>query len=404
MAPSFDPKKVLRQISNHLLDDLFQVHGHELDVPWDDLKQTEVDEIFDAWQALPESDRRAIEIVMHDVCEMATEDGIRAIVEEGIRQDNRVLLSDIDGYESRYDKAVWTYIRAGDVWEAAVRFARADTMSRGRYWVKRMDIPAKAPDTSDDAITELETAMSAFFLANQARGRLCKIEHYVRASGLHYFFAYMDDYADTYINFDEEGEFARTPERRAFEVVFVYDNLHGTLEMYARGGKKVNEPLQEIFCRVILGEELPPEDIRSNPYELNGLINRTFEFPTDPEDGISSVRIRKLRLSVKGNSKRRITLEANPDGPVDDIYDMMDEYLDKRRIPHSIVNITQVGIKFSFDQQEDGQSRSLSFEVSHPNSSNLKSKPEQLRLIGEKYLRLWRIDRAESAEPARAAS
>ncbi len=106
MAPSFDPKKVLRQISNHLLDDLFQVHGHELDVPWDDLKQTEVDEIFDAWQALPESDRRAIEIVMHDVCEMATEDGIRAIVEEGIRQDHRMLLSDIDGYESRYDKAV----------------------------------------------------------------------------------------------------------------------------------------------------------------------------------------------------------------------------------------------------------------------------------------------------------
>jgi len=115
------------------LNDLFQVHEHELDIPWDDLKQTQVNEIFDAWQALPEADRRTIELVLQEVHEMATEDGLRAIIEEAIRQDNQELVDDIEGYDSRHDKAVWTYIKARDVWEAAVRFARADTMSRGRY-------------------------------------------------------------------------------------------------------------------------------------------------------------------------------------------------------------------------------------------------------------------------------
>jgi len=386
------------------LNDLFQVHEHELDIPWDDLKQTQVNEIFDAWQALPEADRRTIELVLQEVHEMATEDGLRAIIEEAIRQNNQELVDDIEGYDSRHDKAVWTYIKARDVWEAAVRFARADTMSRGRYWVKRIDIPAKRPHVGEAKIQELEEAFSAFFMASQARGRYCKIDHYVRACGSDYFFAYLDDYADTYINLDTAGRFARTPERRAFELVLVYHREHGTLELFARGGKKVNEPLQEIFCRVILDAEIGPEDRNSHPYELNGLVSRGFEFPTDPEDGIESVRVRKIRLSIKGMPRRRITLEADPEADTGDIYDMMEKYLDHKRLPTSIVNVTQVGLKFAFDQQEDGQPKSLSFEVSHPNSSNLKSKPERMRQIGEKYLKLWGLDRAGTPELARAAS
>ena len=80
---NFDPKRVLRQISNHLLRDLFEAHGHELDVPWDELGETEVDPIFTEWQDLPEADCRAIEIVLHEVSDMAAGDeGTRAISEE----------------------------------------------------------------------------------------------------------------------------------------------------------------------------------------------------------------------------------------------------------------------------------------------------------------------------------
>lgn len=394
MPSSFDPKRVLRQVSNLLLDDLFQARGHEIDLPWDALRQTQVDPIFDAWQALPDADRSAIEIVLQEVSEMATEDGVRAILEEAIRQENRELIDDLGGYASRYDKAVWAYIKARDVWEVAVQFARADSLSRGRYWIKRVDIPAKEPCVRPERIEQLQTGLSAFFVNSQARGRICRIDHYVRASGVDYFFAYLDDYADTYVNFDDHGDFIRTPERRAFEVVFVYNRHDGALEMYARGGKKVNGPLQEIFCRVILEEELGPEDRYSYPYELNVLLNRHMAFPTDPEDGIQSVRIRKLCLTIKGMPRRRITLEADPDAGPEDIYEMMEKYLDESRLPTAVLDVARVGFKFAFIPREGERQRSLSFEVSHPNSCNLKSKPERLREIGEKYLRRWEIDRA----------
>lgn len=401
MASNFDPKRVLRQISNHLLKDLFEAHGHELDLPWDDLAETEVEATFCAWQDLPEAECRAIEIVLHEVSDMAAGDeGTRAICEEAIRQGRQDLVDELDEYESRHDKAAWTYIRATDVWNLAVRFARADSLSRGRYWIKRCDIPAIEPDTSASKIEELEEALSAFFLATQARGRHCQVEHYVRASGADYFFAYLDDYADTYVTLDDAGAFDRRPERRAFELVLVYDRAHGTLEMFARGGKKVYIPLQEIFCRVILGEEIGPENRNSHPYELNGLLSRDFQFPTDPADGIDTVRVRKLRLSIKGLPRRRITLEADPDGGVDDIYEMLEEYLNQQRLPASILNVTQVGLKFSFDPSHEDLPKSLSFDLSWPNSSNLKSKPEGVRELAEKYLREWELDRAASPQNA----
>lgn len=401
MAANFDPKRVLRQTSNHLLQDLFLAHGHELDLPWDELRETEVEPIFCAWQDLDGADCRAIEIVLHEVNDMATGDeGTRAISEEALRQGNDELIEELEGFDSRYDKAVWTYIRASDVWNLAVRFARADSLSRGRYWIKRCDIPGVEPDTSAEKIEELEEALAAFFQATQARGRHCQIEHYVRASGADYFFAYLDDYADTYVTLDDAGAFDRRPERRAFELMMVYDQQHGTLDMYARGGKKVYIPLQEIFCRVILDEEIGPENPNSHPYELNGLLSRDFQFPTDPADGIDTVRVRKMRLSIKGLPRRRITLEADPDGGIDDIYEMLDEYLNQQRLPASILNVTQVGLKFGFDPSHEDLPKSLSFDLSWPNSSNLKSKPEGVRELAEKYLREWELDRAANPQNA----
>lgn len=405
MSQTFDPKRVLRQVSNHLLQDLFEAHQHDLELPWDQLEETDVDPIFNAWQALPEADCREIEIVLREVCDMACGDeGTRAICEEAIRQGNQQLLDDLEGLDSRHDKAVFTYIHADEVWNVAVQFARADSLTHGRYWIKRCDIPSKSPDTSETTIKELEVAFSAFFRASQARGRRCEILHYDRANGADYFFAYLEDYADTYVAFNTEEGCKRNTERRAFELVLVYDRQHGTLEMYARGGKDVYIPLQEIFCRVVLNEEIGIENRKSHPYELNGILSPSFQFATDPADGIETIRIRKLRLSVKGAPRRRITLEADPEGGVNDIYEMLSKYLNQQRLPISILDVSQVGLKLSFDGANEDLPKSLSFELSYPNSSNLRSKPEAARALAEKYLRQWGMDRAATHENAESTA
>jgi len=385
----FNPKRVLRQISNALLKEFFEGHGHALPIPWDEITNTQINEVFRAWQALADTPRRQIEVIFHDLDEMANEDGIRVLVDEGRNRDIDLAVS-MESMESSFDKAMWVYLNHNLIWDASVMFARADSLSSARSWTRRVDMPVVAPGTNPDDLKKMQEALSAFYRERQGRGHHCRIEHFKRGSNHDYFFVYLSDYADTYINFDDAGKFQRTPERRAFEIVFAYDHQTGTLDMFAKGGRKIVEPLQKIFSRVILGEDLRAEDVSANPYDLNHLMERNFKFPTEPEDGVVQVSLRRLRLSVVGNQRRRITLEADANGQREDIYDMLERDLNVNKLPRSVLHVTKATFNLQFNG--NGHGRSLTFDVTHPNSCNLKSKREDHRIIGEKYLKKWKID------------
>lgn len=390
MVQQFNPKRVLRQISNPLLKEFFERQGHPLDVDWDRLSNTQVDDIFDAWQRLPDDQRKAVEIAFHDVHEMADEDGTCVIIEEG-QYHGEDLAPLLEPMESRYDKALWTFMNRPAVWDAAVRFAKADSLSGGRSWIKRGNMPAKnGPMFDADTLLAFQEAVSAFYRDRQGRGHHCKVEYFPRGRDHHYFFVYLSDYADTYINFDDAGHFQRTPERRAFEIVFAYNSASSTLEMYAKGGKKVIEPLQQMFSMIILGTPLEPEEPGVQAYQLNGLMERDFAFPTDPEDGIEDVVLRSLRLSILGRRRGRITLEPDPNDGRDRIYEMLEDDLNRRRLPKSILHVTKATLNFKLNG--NGHGRSLTFNITYPNGCDLKSKRDDQRLLGEKYLKRWGID------------
>lgn len=389
----FNPKQVLRQISNPLKKALFERQGHALPIAWDQITAVQSDDVFHAWQALADGPRKKIEIILHDVYELATEEGVRVLIEEG-QHHGLDLAEDLEMLDSRFDKAMWVFLNHHEIWNAAVMFARADNIAGGRSWTKRGDMPAVDPGRSEVEIEKLESALSAFYRERQGRGHHCKVEHFRRGGEQDYYFVYLSDYADTYINFDEKGEFHRTPERRAFEIVFAYERAAGALEMFAKGGKKVVEPLQRIFARVILGHNLPPADPNAPPYALDHLMDRGFGFPTDPEDGIEEVALRRMRISIVGNRRRRILLEPDAETGREAIYDMLERDLNRAKLPRSILHVTKatIQVRFSGNGNGNGDGHALTFDVTYPNSCNLKSKREEHRLIGEKYLKRWKID------------
>lgn len=385
----FNPKRVMRQLSPKLLKELFDRQPEKLDISWGDGSAMNVDAVFHAWQRMTDHPRKAIEVLFHDIDDMATgEDGMLVILEEGLSagEDFR---SVFEPMESQYDRALWTYLHHPRIWNTAVRFAEADGLATGRFWVKRNDVPKADPKADEEGRQALATAMSAFY-RDQGRGHNCTVDHFTRAGTQDYFFVYLSDYANTHVNFDESGNLHRDTERRAFEVVFAYDRNAGVLETFAKGGKKVIEPMQRIFCSVVLGSPLKPEASGKAPYALDGLLNRAFGFDTDPEDEIESVSVRGLRLSVLGRKRGRITLEADPQKGPNSIYDMLEEDLNKERLPLSVLQVSKVTLHIA--RNVPGRGGSLTFSVALPNSCDLKSKREELRLLGEKYLKRWKID------------
>jgi hypothetical protein len=335
MTRQYSPKNFLRQVSNHLLRTFFAQRGVLTEIPWVLQRETKIEPIYDAWQGLPASQRSEIDRAFQAIHEMACPAGVQALIEEGTFHHLN-LTPALEQHEGFYDKAMWAYLDHPSIFNVASLFVSADGLP-GRYWVRQKSLSRKTPHTSAQASRAFANALSEYYKSEQGRGHRCTVETYLRGGRQHYFFAYPDDYPDMYIGHDEQGEFVKRPQKRAFEVVFVYDPQAGTLDMHAQGDRGVKSRLIYIFCQAILDENPPPELPGDHPYELNILLSGDCLFATDLSDGIEEVRVRKMRLAI---GRRRMTLEPDPQAGVHDVFDMMTELLRAECLHNASLNVT----------------------------------------------------------------
>jgi hypothetical protein len=123
------------------------------------------------------------------------------------------------------------------------------------------------------------------------------------------------------------GEFGRRPHNPAFEVIYVYSQKEGSLDLNFRGSYKGIEPLQEMFATAILKlPELPSDPKDERVYDLNPLRQKGFDFVYDAGSGIQDVAVKKLRLSSKVEKGDRITLEADAIHNPDAVYEWASPY------------------------------------------------------------------------------
>lgn len=391
MAKDFDPRRILRKVSNSLLRECFERHGVAEGIPWDDLRETQVDAIYAAWQKMPDDKRRHIHLVLLDINELGDERGVRVLVEE-IQRSAPERLDEFHAITGQADRAMWTYLNVKMAFVVAAYFARAEALSTGRYWVKRNSLPPQAIEVTEDRKAALKAALSEFYWDEQLRGRICEIEHYTRSGGSEYFFAYLDDYPDDPVVFDEQGHLVRSKERRVFDNVFVFNPSDGSLEMYARGGKKVHEPLQQRFCKAVLGLDVGPADPQRPAYSLDHLLRPDRAMRTDPADRIVSAMITRVRLAPLGRLSEYIELGLDRERGINRIDLAIAEYLNTNRLHAGSVTARQMSFQLRF--AEGGPCRQMTFNVSCPNSCDLKGRPDEQRAIGDRCLRLWEVVRA----------
>jgi len=389
MAKNFNPRTILRKVSNALLQPFFELHGGLDGVPWSDLRETHVEPVFQAWQQMPDAARKHVQVILQDINELADDRGMKVLVEE-LQRSNSVNFAEFEALIGQADRAMWAYLNSRNAFSLAAQFARAEALSTGRYWVKRNELPQQMIEVKDAIRTALQHGLSQFHWDRQMRGKYCVVEYYERANGCQYFFAYLDDYPDKQLIFDDDGHMVPREDRRAFEHVFVYGPTDGSLEMFARGGKAVYGPLQQIFCKAALGLDVDPADPLRPAFTLDHLLLPNRALPTDPHDRITSVTITRVRLQPLDAGGDYIELGLDPNRGVHHIDHAIAEYLNTTRLSLARVRVKQMSFKLLF--APDGRARSLSFSVSCPSTSDLKSKqPDELRAIGERCLRLWRV-------------
>jgi hypothetical protein len=229
----------------------------------------------------------------------------------------------------------------------------------------------------EDGRKALAEQIRSYFHRTEGRGKNCVVEA-LRRGERDYFFAYPEDYSQQSIEW-VDGKFGRRPHNPAFEVIYVYSQKEGSLDLNIRGSHKAIEPLQGMFATAILKlPELPPDPKDERIYNLNPLRQRSFDFVFDVGSGIQDLAVKKMRLSSKVKKGDRVTLEADASGNSKAIYDLLDQI--GKSVPVNLYNVTQVELAASVMVDANKPPKSVAFRITYPNSCSLKYDGLDLKL------------------------
>ena len=375
MAAQYSHMQFFRHVPNAQLAAYFESKDIDLGINFTEekgKKKKKKEEIFQAFTALPEDQQANIEAEFQDVNAMACEGGVAALIDEAdFHQDEGFIesISEIDGFHA---KVMWAFLEKKNCWKGATMFLHADNVSSS-YWKKRNDLPSVPPHVEDDDIKALAKAISDYFHTTQGRGRNCKVEPY-RRNSKEYFFAYPEDFGQSGVEWisDSLKTRARHP---AFEIIFVYSETEGSLDIYAPKNTKAVPELQKLFAKIILKlDTLKDGSIDKRIYDLEPLADSDFEFKIEPETGIVGIEVTQLRLTLKHGSRRRIVLEADTKNNPKAVYDLLKE------INPPVYLITQVRLKVTFEAPTGKRVKTKTFNITYPNSCALNHDGNDLQI------------------------
>jgi hypothetical protein len=380
MARHYSIKDFFRQMPNVLLARYFQERGLFSDLDFVAMKEGKPDELFAAWLALPDARRNEMDAELQDIFALCCEKGFLAILDEARWQLRKIpeaitpLVEKLSALPNHFERAMVTFLDHKDCWKGATRLYHADTLT---YWRKRKNLPQRPAVVDDASIQQLASLIRNYFHYTEGRGKNCAVEPY-RRGDLDYFFCYPEDHSQRSIEW-VDGKFDPRPHNPAFEIVYVYSQKEGSLDLNFRGSYKAVEPLQAMFATAILQmDELPPDPKDQRVYDLNPLRHRTFNFTYAVGSGIENVVVKKLRLTSRINKGDRITLEADTTQDSDGVYVLLDKI--GKSIPLHLYNITQVELAASVVVDVDKPAKSVTIRITHPNSCSLKYDEMDLKL------------------------
>ncbi len=365
MASQYQHRQFFRRVPNALLAKYFKAKKISLGVDLGELKESEVEPIFEAFTALPEDEQAPMQLDFQDINTQACDAGMGAPVNEAAFHEDETFPEEISAIDGHHAKAMWAHLNRHEYWRGAAALLHADSVG-GRYWRKRNDLPRTPPHVDGGDIQQLADGISNYFFKAEGRGRNCMVEPYRKVeAGKEYFFAYPEDYGQSGVEWESDALTIR-PRHPAFEIIFVYCESEGSLDIYAPNNTKAVPELQQIFAKAILKlEALADGAIDSRVYDLDPLADPDFEFRFPAGSGISEAIVNRMRLTMKGGSRRRVVLEADTKGNSQAVYGLLREL----HPPHHF--ITQVGIKVVFEPEEGKRPRTRTFNITYPNSCNL---------------------------------
>jgi len=371
MAP-YSNRHFFRKTPNSYLAQYFLAKGLLVGFDFTKLKESDVEALQSALNGLPDGQVASIEADFQDINRLACEGGIVTLVDEANFHQDTDFVEAITAIEGFHAKVLWAFLEQPNYWRGAALFLHADNVSAS-YWKKRNDLPSVPANVETDDVEALAKSISEYFSTREGRGKNCKVEPY-RRNQKDYFFAYPEDFAQSAIEW-VGGSLKNQAHHPVFEILFVYCESEGSLDIYAPRNSKAVADLQSLFAQHIL--KLPALEkgkIDCRVYELNPVTEPSFTFKIEPASGIEKVLVTRLRATLKSDKKRRITVEADAYKNPNAVYDL----LGTLKLPDYFV--TQVTIKVVFESVRNAKAKTKTVNITYPNSCALNYDGNDLKI------------------------
>ena len=236
------------------------------------------------------------------------------------------LLARLHAADSNETRSIMMLLDDRILFDHALAASYAIRLRNGRSW-SAFGIPPSIPATAEsEQLAALESDVAKLFKQFDGSGRNLKIERFVHRTSdreaksigltiLHTIYA--EGLPESQDEFEERELKPRT-RRPVHEGAISCDPERKVLDVISRGGQPIRRKLAHFYARHILGVTHDLRPVLERSFQLDRLKRHT-PFPTDPADGLKSVRVTLLRLRDTAGGNGCVTLETDePDG--EDVY------------------------------------------------------------------------------------
>jgi hypothetical protein len=365
------------------------------DVDWNADQSALLRTLKQAVEALGEQARERVITDFERVDQLCNVVGQLAL--HSVVTDDPELLSLFLAADSDETRALIVLVEDELAFDRAFSSSYADSNRNGRSWSGYTVSAANAAAKDPLVIQELETEISSLFRNLDGSGKSVKIDHFDRqghaADGrplglIAHYSIYAESLPESHFEFDR-GEPKRRIWRPANENAISYSPERCTLEVVAKGGRAVRKAIAHAYARHVLGiqDQLQPIVVRS--FALDHL-KQPMPFPTDPVDGIKSVKVTLLRLRNMAVGYGRVTIEIDhAERP--DIHAISAGWFgESNPLARPEWQVVMANLRIVFLAEKAGRrDKAITVKLRAPNGSNLKEQLRHHQIISEKYLAQW---------------
>jgi hypothetical protein len=351
------------------------------------------EQVYRAWKALPEDDRKPIEtdlLTVNDMCATHARPYLEQLALVVWTNGHAKLIDESRAWSAQ-DLAVRLFVADEKHFAEAHQTYAIDMMEHLKEFHGRYPVTLKPTPEAKD---RMKTEMASHF-RDTAFGARCQVEDFANDEKFALFVFHEDEVAP-FDRFNDKGVVEPDWQRPVIRLAAVFHFETSTLLVKAPRTVE-RDKLRDLFAEIFVGDAAYFEDTTKSPkFSFDPLRDSDFEFPTRGFDKIEEVSLVRVVAKPGHRDVKRVTIEMKPGLSIEGVRMVLDEH----GVDLGVDAIEGVRLQFRFEGK--GRTRYRTVSIFNPNSTNLND-TERDRVI-RRYLKEWGIDASGRQPPVAPAA